>query len=181
LKFDSPSPKLKSRLSWTPKPYIIPPDMVLVVDTREKKGHALCTRVKGLTICFDTLPHGDYSIRGFENRFAIELKRSSDFFSYIGAERSIKHKNKKQRIDRTKRKLSRLSKLDFAALVVMVDYNDLFIPSMYNSISPETVRGFLVSVRLKYNVHIFMDTKKENIERFILDHAIKFFNMMRKV
>ena len=70
---------------YRPKPFVFPQGFVLVIDTRER--NPLCTAVKGLTVCRDTLKDGDYSIRGFEDRFAVERKQVSDFFSYIGRER----------------------------------------------------------------------------------------------
>jgi len=33
-----------------------------------------------------TLPYGDYTIKGFEDRFSIERKQMSDFYTYIGKE-----------------------------------------------------------------------------------------------
>ena len=68
------------------KPWNIPAGFLLVQDTREQKP-LFTDPPDGLEVITDTLPHGDYSIRGFEDRFAIERKQMSDFYGYIGKER----------------------------------------------------------------------------------------------
>ena len=150
------------------RPCVFPKDFVLVVDTREQ--NPLCSNVKGLTVCRDTLKNGDYSIRGFENRFAVERKKVSDFFSYIGKERR-----------RTVAKLKRFKNYDFSGLVIEASLDDLLSPQMYTQVSPETARQFLVSVNLRYGIHVFCDRQRKNIEMWLLDRAIKFFNMNREV
>jgi len=154
--------------SFKPKPYIFPKDFVLVIDTREQ--NPLCTAVKGLTICRDTLKDGDYSIQGFEGRFSIERKQISDFFSFIGRERK-----------RTVQKLERLKTFDYAALVVEASLEDLFSPQMYSKISPEVVRQFLVSVNVRYGLHVYCDRNRKKIEMWIIDRAIKFYKFQREV
>lgn len=141
---------------------------MLVIDTREQKP--LCRKVKGLVSVVDTLHHGDYSIRGFENAFGIERKQSSDFYSYIGKERK-----------RTVEKLKALGDLEFSALVVELSYDDLCLPNMYSRITPETVRQFLCSVRVRYGVHVFHSHKRQHCEQFVLDQAIKFYRIKHRI
>ncbi len=159
---------LLSGKSYKPKPYIFPEDFVLLIDTREQ--NPLCTAVKGLTICRDTLKDGDYSIRGFEDKFSVERKQTSDFFSYIGKERR-----------RTVQKLERLKTFDFAALVIEASLDDLFSPQLYSQVSSEVARQFLVSVNVRYGLHVFCDRSREKIEMWLIDRAIKFFKVQREV
>jgi ERCC4-type nuclease len=154
--------------SYKPKPYIFPQDFVLVIDTREQ--NPLCTAVKGLTICRKTLKDGDYSIRGFEDRFTVERKQVSDFFSYIGKERR-----------RTVQKLKRLETFDFAALVIEASIDDLFSPQLYSQLSPEVVRQFFASANARYGLHVYCDRSRKKIEMWIIDRAIKFFKVRREV
>jgi ERCC4-type nuclease len=154
--------------SYKPKPYIFPEDFVLLIDSREQ--NPLCTAVKGLTICRDTLKDGDYSIRGFEDKFSVERKQTSDLFSYIGKERR-----------RTVQKLQRLKTFDYAALVVEASLEDLFSPQLYTRISPEVVRQFFVSVNVRYGLNVYCDRSREKIEMWLLDRAIKFFKVQREV
>jgi ERCC4-type nuclease len=154
--------------TFKPKPYKFPQDFVLVIDTREQ--NPLCTTVKGLTICRDTLKDGDYSIRGFEDRFTIERKQISDFFSYIGKERR-----------RTIQKLKRLKTFDFTALVIEASLEDLLSPQLYSQVSPEVVRQFLVSVNIRYGLHVYCNRNRGKIEMWLLDRAIKYFKVQREV
>ena len=166
--------RISSRAIKTPgkpyrsKPFMFPKDFVLVVDTREQ--NPLCGNVKGLTVCRDTLKDGDYSIRGFEDRFAVERKKTSDFYSYIGRERR-----------RTAEKLKRFKQFDFSGLVIEVSLDDLLSPQMYTQVSPETARQFLVSVNVRYGIHVFCDRQRKNIEMWLLDRAIKYYKFNREV
>jgi ERCC4-type nuclease len=63
------------------KPFKIPPGLVLVQDTREQQP-LFAVPQDGLEVVSGTLPHGDYSIKGFEQKFVIERKKISDFFSF---------------------------------------------------------------------------------------------------
>ena len=154
--------------SYKPKAFVFPQDFVVVIDTREQ--NPLCTAVKGLTIFRDTLKDGDYSIRGFENQFTVERKQTSDFFSYIGKERH-----------RTIQKLERMKVFDFAALVIEASLDDLLSPQLYSQVSPEVVRQFLVSVNVRYGLHVYCDRSREKIEMWLLDRAIKYFKIRHEV
>ncbi len=149
------------------KPYKIPDSMVLIVDTREQK--ALCTNVK-VAIEKKALKDGDYSIKGFENNFSIERKMSSDFYSYVGNER-----------EKTDKKLERLSKFDFAGLLVECAFDDLMVPDKWSRVEPEAVRQFLVSVNVRHGIHTFFSRDRDHSERYIMDRAIKFYNIKREV
>jgi ERCC4-type nuclease len=150
------------------KPFRIPDGLVLIVDTREQSP--LFTRTKGLTTIRDTLHDGDYSIKGFTDQFAIERKQASDLYSYIGKERK-----------KTVKKLQRLMEFDFAALVVEESFDSLMLQSPYSSISPETVRQFLVSLNIRFGIHFFLSSKRKNLEMYILDRAIKFYKNIHSV
>ena len=160
------SKAFQSKKPYKPKPFKIPDGFILVIDTREQAP--LFTRTKGLISTVDTLTHGDYSIRGFESVFAIERKQTSDFFSYIGKERQ-----------RTVKKLLQLSQFEWKALVIEATYDDLVAPQIYTAIKPEVVRSFFVSLNVRYDIHAYLDRKRENLERWILDRAIKFYNIKR--
>lgn len=167
---------LPGRLSWKPKPYKIPADMVLVVDSAEKTKHALCLNIPGLPVVRKSLRHitggeGDYSIKGFESEFTIELKRSSDFYSYIGSEYKVK----------TLAKLKRLQRMDFAALLIQSSFSDLFVPPMQSEMSPESARSFISFIQVRHGVHVFINPKKAILERYIIDAAIWYYKMKRSV
>ena len=59
--------------AYTLKPTIIPPEMIVIVDTREQRPLFNTARIpKGLTLTSGTLADGDYSIRGFEDKICFE-------------------------------------------------------------------------------------------------------------
>ncbi len=152
------------------KPTPIPPGFKLIIDTRERNPLFQGNGNRKLKIIHTSLKHGDYSIRGMENKVTIERKQLSDLLSYVGKDR----KN-------TERKLESLSSFYFKALVIEVKENELFNLPDWTRISPEAIRGFLKSVRVKYDVHVFINHKRPVLERWILDHLTYAYIQMRKV
>jgi ERCC4-type nuclease len=164
---------MKLRHNTAPRPYKpkhwkFPDGFVMVIDTREQDR--LFTRTKGLVSCVETLKDGDYSVQGFEKEIAFELKRISDFYRYIGAER-----------ERTVKKLKRLSKMPFSALVIEADLSDILCHQLFSKVHPEVARGFLTSVNVRYDIHVYTDRNRKNIERWILDRALKFYKIKRNI
>lgn len=164
-----------------PLDFEIPEGFTLVVDSREQLP--LFTRPpKGLTITTNTLPIGDYSIQGFETSVAIERKQLSDLISFVGKERN-----------RTIEKLQWMKELDFAALVIEVDEDELIHAyeqtlrqelGLYSAeqvmIKSSHIRGFLISVNVKYGIHTYLERDRNEISRYILDRFIKYYNCKRK-
>jgi ERCC4-type nuclease len=154
------------------KPVKVPDGFGLVVDSREQKP-LFGETTDGLEVITDTLHHGDYSIRGFENMFTIERKKISDFYSYIGRER-----------DRTIRKMGQFREIvssgGFAGLVIEASECNLLSGYIMSRVSPETARQALVSFEIRYGVHIYYSKSRKDIARWILDRAIKFYRVMRE-
>ena len=155
------------------KPARIPDGFMLVQDTREQKP-LFTDPPEGLDVVTGTLPHGDYSIRGFEDRFCIERKQMSDFYSYIGKERT-----------RTARKLKEFRQMigsgGFVGLVVEATEADLLTGFIMSRVSPETARQALVSFEVRYGIHVYYSRSRRDISRWVLDRAIKFYRMQREV
>ena len=151
------------------KPTEIPEGFILKVDTREQTP-LFDPIPKGLCIVRDTVTVGDYTVKGFEDKLAIERKGLSDFFSYIGSER-----------DRTVKKLERMSEMYFSALVVQVEECDLYSPFIPTKLSHEHVRGFLKCLRVKYRIPYIITDDKDYIERYILDSLTYAFSHLREV
>ena len=157
------------------KPVAIPDGFMLVVDTREQTG-LFQKPPKGLVMVRDTLKHGDYSIKGFEDKVCIERKQMSDFLTYIGKDR-----------DKTAEKLSYMQDMYFKALVIELDRiekNDSEQKALYripswSKLKVEHIRGFQKSVRVKYGVHIYYSFSRKACERFILDHLTYAYEQLR--
>ena len=159
------------------KPVTIPNGFTLIIDTREQQ-RLFVRPPKGLPVIVDTLKHGDYSIKGFEDKVCIERKQMSDYLTYIGKDR-----------DKTAEKLSYMKDFYFAALVIELDRierNDseekasFRIPS-WSKLKIEHIIGFEKSARVKYGVHIFKSFSRKHCERFILHHLTYAYEQLRSI
>ena len=155
------------------KPTVIDPSMILLQDTREIKP--LFTRIpKGLTIQSATLHNGDYSIKGFENRFAIERKFIGDLFPYCSSER-----------DKTVAKMQRFRKMidagGWVGLCIEEKESTVYQHQNFTQVSPETVRGAIISFAVRYHVQVYFAGNRENAARWILDHACRFYKVVHEV
>lgn len=164
--------RLKSNPQFTqhykPKPYNFPDGFCVIIDNREQRP--LFQNINKLRILNDTLKIGDYSIKGFQDEFCIERKMVSDFYSFIGRERK-----------KTIKKLERMAVMDWSALAVEEDIESLLLPQMYSQVSPETARQFLVSVNVRYGIHVFCNRDREQIEKWCLDRMIKWYRLKREM
>lgn len=155
----------KSIADYKLKPYIFPPDMVILQDTREIESLFGPRLPKGMTLCSEKLDTGDLSIRGFKDTFCVERKRISDLLSFCTTER-----------DKTKAKMERMSKMEWSALIVEAKESEVYKPYLYSQISPELIRQCLVSFSIRYHVVVYIGPR-ENCQRYFLDHAIKYYKI----
>lgn len=155
------------------KPPRIPEGFVLLQDTREQKP-LYGSGTDGFKVSTATLTYGDYSIRGFEDRFCIERKQMSDFYSYIGKERN--HTTRKMREFK-----DMVSRGGWVGLVVEATEADILTGYIMSRVSPETARQALVSFEIRYGVHTYYSRSRRDIARWVLDRAIKFYKIQREV
>jgi len=141
------------------KDTVIPDGFVMVIDTREQIPLFVGKDKYKFNIERYALKNGDYSVKGYENLICIERKMVSDFFGYLGKER-----------DKTCEKLERMSEYYFKALVIEADEEMLYAPQEFTTLTKEHVRGFLKSIRVRYGMHVYCNSKVEYIERYVLDH-----------
>jgi ERCC4-type nuclease len=152
---------------YTLKPTLIPDGFVLVVDPREQRP--LFPRIPtGLTIASATLKNGDYSIRGFEDVFAIERK-ANDLFTYCTTDQT-----------NTKAKMQRFLQYEFVGLAIEIREGDVYQHQQFSGAHPESIRGALISFQIRYGVHVYFGSR-ETCARWILDTAVKFWNVKHEV
>lgn len=151
------------------KPYIFPPEMCVIQDTREQTPLFGSRLPKGLVLCSATLHDGDYSLRGFEGKFCIERKGISDLLSYVTTERA-----------KTKAKMDRFRKMEWVGLVIEAKESDLYRPYLHSSVSPEVVRQSLISFQVRYGVHVYINNR-ENLCRYVLDVMIKYYRCKKEL
>ena len=123
------------------------PEIVVVIDTREQKPYRFArAEVK-------TLPTGDYSIVGLEDRIAIERKTKEDAYSSLGQGRA-----------RFERELQRLSRFDYAAVVIETALPDFLKAPAFSRMNPKAAAGSIVAWSVKYRVCVFFagDRAHEN-------------------
>lgn len=138
----------------------------VVIDTREQRGFdfygiapdlieipyafadMLCDKADGgrdLTVptVVGTLASGDYSLRGYESRVAIERKSAADLYSTISQGR-----------ERFERELERLAAMEFAAVVVECTEVELYTdPPPRSQLPPKIVSRSIDAWRVRYGVH----------------------------
>jgi len=153
----------------------IPDGFVLLQDTREQRPlFDVTVNIPGLQVVNIGLVCGDYSIRGFEDRFVVERKSVGDFFQYVGKQRAL-----------TTRKMEEfreiISRGGFVSLVIEATEGDLLSGYIMSRVSPEMVRQAIVSFEVRYGVHLFYSRSRQDITRWILDRAIKFYKIQREV
>jgi len=137
-----------------------------VIDTREQD--ALFKRsVKGLTLCRNTLPTGDYSIVGFEDQIAVSRKTVSDLYSSLFAdwEREIKV-------------FERMAGMEWKALVIEGHEDDIYRWQDYSQVHPNSMRGRLCAIEIRFKLPVYYGGRKD-LERWILDRFIRYYRDKR--
>jgi ERCC4-type nuclease len=154
------------------KPTIIPDGFVLLQDTREQRP--LFARIpKGLTIQSATLHDGDYGIKGFP-LFAIERKFIGDLFPYCSSERD-------KTVAKMKRFRSMVDAGGWVGLCIEEKESTVYQHQNFTQVSPETVRGAIISFAIRYHVNVYFAGNREHASRWILDHACRFYKMVHEV
>lgn len=102
----------------------------------------------------EALKTGDYSIVGYEEQITIERKGISDWFGSIGQDR-----------ERFEREMVRMSQMEFAAVVIEGDWNELLLNTAhYSRMSPKACARTIASWASKYGVHFFPTMNRRHAE-----------------
>ena len=145
--------------------------MRIIVDTKEQKPYDF-KRIKAIpppTLIHASLLSGDYSIKGYENQVSIERKTKSDAYKTFGKGR-----------DRFEAELERLSRFDFAAVVIESEWLGLIRqPPTRSKLQPKTMFVSIVAWCQRYNVHFFTTPGRifaekltyRLLDRYWRDHA----------
>jgi len=160
---------------FTFKPIEFPDNFCLIVDTREQQSPLFLDKPpKGLMVMRNNLFNGDYGIRGLPN-FAIEKKYCGDLFPYCTSEMDAK----------TYPKMERFKKMidagGWVGLVIEERMSDVFRWQEFTRTSPESVRGALSKFAIHYHIHVHFGGNREGTARWILDMAVRYYNMMHTV
>lgn len=112
-----------------PRATLEPADVTAVVDTREQTPLDLL-----LPSVRDTLPAGDYSIRGLEHRVAVERKSLDDLLACVGRER-----------DRFEGCVKRMQAYEVRVLVVEASWGSVALGQWRSQLKPTQVKAALYS------------------------------------
>lgn len=114
--------------------------MKIVIDTREQAPYSFDKYQVKLTS--RTLPAGDYSLPGFEDRVAIERKSLDDLIS------CLMNSNR----DRFERELQRASHYDLFCVIVEAPMLDVSRGNYRSNMKPHSALQSLVTFQVRYRV-----------------------------
>lgn len=113
----------------------------IIIDSREQKPYKFLKYKTEIL----ALSEGDYSIKGFENEFALERKSLSDFVSSITSGRSRFEKE----IIRAKKNLK------YFAVIIESNFNDIWNKRLYSRINRAAIINTALFWSVKYNIPFF--------------------------
>jgi len=122
------------------KPLRLFEKITVVIDTREQNPYTFSCPVEA-----GTLATGDYSIRGFEDRIAIERKSLDDL---IGC---LKGPNR----ERFERELQRSRALDYFSIVIEASLSDLGQGQYRSQMTPASAVQSVVALSVRYRVPVW--------------------------
>ena len=114
----------------------------IVIDTREQLPYNFVDHDPELVVV-DTLKTGDYSLRGLEDKVCVERKSKADAYGTIGKGRA-----------RFLRELTRMSTMDYAAIIIECTIADFLIQPPYSKLNPNSAIQSVISWSIRFGVHV---------------------------
>ncbi len=159
---DAAAPRLPAAAQVTALGFAdMPP---VVIDTREQHPYAFPGAVTG------TLPTGDYSLQGCEDRIAIERKTKSDAYASLGRDRP-----------RFRREVERLGALAYGAIVVEAGLPDFLRPPPFSHLAPAAALNSLLAWSVRYGIHVHFAGDREHGAAVTLQLLTKFWHYHKEV
>lgn len=128
----------------------------IVIDSREQRPFAF--RGRPVAVQVGTLEAGDYSVRGFERRIAVERKSLADLVMCLGRER-----------ERFERELVRLRGWGVAAVVVEEPVIALRTGRYMSGLDPAAAWQSVVALSSRFRVPFFWCAGREDAESVTFD------------
>ena len=149
------------------KPKTKKPALTIIEDTREQTP--LTDWPESVAVEIGSLHTGDYSIKGWENCFAIERKSLQDFAgTMMGGYEAHSEKPKK----RFNRELERMRHYDCAAVIVTATAAEVLDFHHHCGLDAHgALWGFALSVFATYGVPVFFLNDERTAARWIADLA----------
>jgi ERCC4-type nuclease len=152
---------------------------MICIDSREQAPFSFCGiegegRDAGRPVIVETkvvgLRTGDYSIEGFEDKVCCERKSISDYFGSIGSGR-----------ERFEREMDRMSRMEFAAVIIEGDWRELLIDKPSNTQIPGKVASrTIASWSVRFGVHHFPMMSRRHAELFTFQLLSMYWRQLER-
>jgi len=137
--------------------------MRIIVDSREQTPFSF-DRWPDCEVTTGTLPTGDYSLSGLEDKIAIERKSLNDLLGCLtGADR-----------DRFERELARARGLDCFAVVVESGFLELTAKQYRSSMNPHSACQSILAFQVRYGIPFFFAGSRQAAEYVTYSLLSKF-------
>ncbi|MEM7387249.1 MAG: ERCC4 domain-containing protein [Verrucomicrobiota bacterium] len=127
------------------------PDITVVIDTREKAPLRFSENTES-----GSLYSGDYSIKGYEDIFAVERKSLADLTGSLSSGR-----------DRFQRELHRLRGYRFKRLLIVASKADAKAKKYRSQITPASVFGSVQAFEVRYDIPVIWEPSELNAARLV--------------
>ena len=144
--------------------------MIIIVDTREQKPYLNIFDKLNQKYLIKKLSIGDYSIKGYEDKFAIERKTLDDFISSITRGRN-----------RFEKEIKKAKDLKYFALIIECSFYDIKNRNYYSKIDPEVILSTIFKWSIKHNLKIYFMETREGGSLSILKLAESFLRYHKDV
>jgi DNA excision repair protein ERCC-4 len=121
--------------------------LCIIQDTREQTPYTFACISPPPLVEVATLASGDYSLKGLEDRVAVERKSLADTFGTFGQGR-----------ERFERELSRLAQMRYAAVMIEASWEQIIHrPPRRSRLNPKTIHASIVAWQIRYRTIHFWD------------------------
>jgi len=128
----------------------------IIRDSREKKGCGWSFKASancdGMVI--KKLDTGDYSIEGYEDLIMVERKTIPDLWGSLGQWR-----------ERFMKEMDRALEFPVRYLIIEGTLSDINKGFRYSKLRPEFILASLISLEVKYGIHVIFTNKRKDIAR----------------
>jgi ERCC4-type nuclease len=151
---------------------VIKKKFTIIRDSREKKGKGWQFRSSancdGVEVA--KLDTGDYSIKGCEHLIMIERKTITDLWGSLIQGR-----------ERFTREMERAKYIPHRYLIIEATLSDIMKGIRYSKVKPQTILASLVSLEVKYGIHVIFTSKTTGIaQRYVRSLLDKLYSYIRE-
>lgn len=130
--------------------------MTILKDSREKDGWNFRASQNCNGMQIEKLDTGDYSLKGYENLIMIERKSVADLWGTLTAGK-----------ERFYREMERAKEIPARFLVIEGNIADINKGFAYSKVGPNYIHGFLISLQIKYGVHVIFAGRKDLAQEYV--------------